>query len=61
MPSVPSLPDTLLGTPARAGKRPVINPARDEEQIAEGEYICVNRTPVLANLSIVGVIKSGEP
>ena len=61
IPDLPGWEDTLPGTPARAGKRPVSMPALDAEQIADGEYICVNRIPVFANISCAGVTRSLEP
>jgi TusA-related sulfurtransferase len=41
--------------------RPVSKPAREAEQMAEGEYILVKRMPVSAIRSIVGVCKSFDP
>ena len=61
IPAVPCVEETLLGTPARAGNLPVKKPARDAEQIADGEYICVKRIPCVASLSKFGVSKSSEP
>ena len=39
MPATPSFDEQLPGTPARGGIRPVIRPALDAEQIADGAYI----------------------
>ena len=61
IPGTPLFELTLAGTPARAGILPVNNPALDAEQIAEGAYIFVNRIPVSAIRSIVGVNKSLDP
>ena len=52
---------TLAGTPALAGILPVNNPALEAEQMADGAYMFVNRMPVSARRSIVGVNKSSEP
>ena len=61
MPATPFEEETLPGTPARAGMRPVSKPAREAEQMAEGEYMLVKRMPVSAIRSIVGVCKSLDP
>ncbi len=61
MPGAPLEEETFPGTPARAGMRPVSKPAREAEQMAEGEYMFVKRMPVSARWSIDGVCRSLEP
>ena len=47
-------------TSLRCGCRPVISAARDGQQTVCA-YACVNRTPLAANLSMLGVYRSVEP